>query len=61
MSDVIPLAEAARRIRISYYCARKLLVTEQLEPAERPSSDWYVSAEAVARLLNQQAVVSAIP
>jgi hypothetical protein len=54
--DVIPLSEAARRLRISYYRAHKLLLTGQLEPAERRGAYWYVSGEAVARLLDQQAV-----
>ena len=60
MSEVIPLSEAARRLRIPYYQAHKLLLTGQLEPAERRGAHWYVSAEAVAHLLDQQAVAPAI-
>ena len=56
MSNVIPLSEAARRLRISYYQAHKLLLTGQLEPPERRGRNWHVSAETVARLLEPQAV-----
>ena len=56
MSNVIPLAEAARRLRITYYQAHKLLLTGQLEPAERRRIHGYVSAAAVAGLLDEQAV-----
>jgi hypothetical protein len=60
VSEVIPLSEAARRLRIPYYQAHKLLLTGQLEPVERRGAHWYVSAEAVAYLLDQQAVARAI-
>lgn len=55
--DVIPLSEAARRLRIPYYRAHKLLFTGQLEPAQRRGSYWYASDQAGGHLLDQQAVV----
>jgi hypothetical protein len=57
VSEVIPLSAAARCLRIPYYQAHKLLLTEQLEPAERRASYGYVSAEA--RLIQSQVVYPA--
>jgi hypothetical protein len=58
--DVIPLSEAARRLRISYYHAHKLLLTGQLEPVQRQDSYWSVSHQGVARLQEEQAVAPSV-
>jgi hypothetical protein len=50
VSDVTPLAEVARRFRISFHRTHKVLLTRQPEPGERRARHWYVSAEAVALL-----------
>lgn len=55
MTGLIRLSKAAHRLRTSYYHIHKLLLQGQLDPAELRGIHWYVSVEAVERLLTKQA------